>query len=644
MSFKTISGAVKGMGALGQLAFGQPGRWRAFDIVDDQTLVKIEAFTPSGSILGLLAVDVQNTVVSSSKFKTGDHGATEFELALNQDPGFPLVRFMRIVFWIGNKRVFGGYIWKYPGPEKKVTEPFKYSGFGLGQRLYKNKIALKLLENVYQIDSITMNGSNMTVKALSNLFTTDIIGCVAIVKGAEDPHSSGRFDIVSVPALDSIIVVNPAGVNQSIDLGTLYILPREWSVPTTLISDLVKQVVENYFSDLPIVQSTDLIEDTPDAITNAVVDLDGMEDADFLDKMRVLLPDHLIYVDDLGRVVLREKLGLIETLLIGYDAHETSEVRNDDAIVNSLTVNRKQGKETEKAGLFTSAGFAEDDDSVAEDGRSSDEADVPVFWGDDLCQAFAEASVAQTKDPKTTFTVRNMPFRRYRLGDYRWLSPPMRSETIISECQDVSEWDYDPEIITLEEDQSVKQFGAGSIRFDYGSTAVGQQVVLLTDITMTEPERLRFWFKGSRYGQRLTVGIGESSIEEHTFQLFVNSGKFKPFDINPSSLGISRLMKIGFIIEEAGEEQESGALGFTIGHPYVWPTPLPGEQLSLWVDRVSLISTAPLDRTFELVEVEYDIDLRVCHLTFGSRKESLDNFLAGQLRNLNSSKLALREL
>lgn len=642
MSYRGVAGAAIGIGAMGQLAYGQPARWRAFVEDDNQDLVKIEVMTPSGSIIGLLPLDVQNTIVKSFKHKSGDKGGTEFELVLNEDPGFPLVRFTEITVWIGTKRDFHGYIWKYPGPEKKIGDPFVYSGFGMGKRLEKQKIALKLYRNVYQIDSISMAGSDMTVQSTVNLFPEDVVGCVAIVKGAESNASDGRFDIIGA-GLDYVTVVNPAGVNQTLDIGTFYILPREWSDPTTKISDLIKQVITEYFGDLPIAQSLDFIEDTPDALTGAVIDLDGMALDDFIEKMRTLLDDWLIYIDEKSCPVLHAKEGLKETLVVGYDAQETDETRDEDSIVNRITVNRKQGKETQRVGFISQAGFAEDADSIAVNGAFEDEVDVPVFWGDALCQAYAEADLARRKEPKITFMVRNMPYRRWPLGNYRFISPPRLTETIISTCQDADEWTFNDELLGLFEDSSTKQFGAGSIRIDYDIAALDEEVILATDVSLADATRLRFWYKGSIYGQRLKVGIGENSITEHTFQIEVHSGKWKPYDIDVSSLGMSRLVKFGFIFDESPSEFDSATFGFLFGVLFEWPWPLSG-LLSFYVDQISLVSNAPQDRTFELVEVEKVADdKRVCHLTFGARKEMFDNFMAGQFRSLQSARLALRE-
>lgn len=645
MSLTEISGAALGVGAFGQLALGQPARWSAFAPEEDDDLLKIVASTPSGSVLGVFYMDIQNTAVRNFSFKTGDKGGTEFKMVLNQDPGFPLVKFTNITVFQGSRRIFRGYIWKKPGAGKNQNDPWEYSGFGKGKRLEKNKISLVLNENVYQIDAITMNGNDMTVQSIANLASTDVVGCTAIVKGSENESSDGRFTITAA-ATDSVTMVNPAGVAQTLDLGTLYILPREWSETTTMISDLIKQVVTNYFSDLPISQSTALIEDTPDALTNAVVDLEGLDFAEFFEQMRTLLNEtHLLYIDEYDRVVLREKSGTVDTLLVGYDAHEVNETENENAIINRVTVNRKVGKETQKVGLITAAGFAEDADSIANDGVFADEQDVPVFWGDSLCQSFADAFVAKNKDPKITFRVENMPFRYYPLGDYRWISVPRRTETVLSECQDTTEWTWDDELITLVEDTGVKQFGAGSIRFDYDSSAAGKQVVFNTDFRLNEAEKLRFWFKGSLYGQTLTVGIGESSIEEHTFSLFVNGGTWKPYDIDLSSLGLSRIKKLGFIIPDDPDPRGSAALGLgPAGLPLGWSDPLPSEQFSLWVDQISVLSVTSIDRTFELVELEYEAtEKRVCHLTFGSRAEGLDKMLAAQIRSLKTARLALRE-
>ena len=151
----------------------------------------------------------------------------------------------------------------------------------------KKKIALKSGVNLYQIDSISVSGSYVTITLDQDLGTDEVLNCVALVQDATDSDNNGRYQITAF-GVNEITFFNPAGHNQALPVGVVRILPLAWSSPITLVSDLIKQVIENYTDDIPIITDTSLIEDSTGIVTGDTVDLDGMKMTDFFAHMRTL--------------------------------------------------------------------------------------------------------------------------------------------------------------------------------------------------------------------------------------------------------------------------------------------------------------------------------------------------------------------
>lgn len=646
MGFRRVYAPCYGIGALGHVAYQQAAKFRVYEFPPDQGLGKIQVYSPSKVFLGELSTDVRDVVLTGYDFQYGAEGSISFSLELNEEPEFPIVRFAEVVFWIGDDKVFRGYIWKYPGPEKRIDETFKYTGYGMAKRFEKRKIAFVVGLNLYNIDSIAVSGSTVTVYADQTLGYTEVeaLGCICVVTDALDSDNDGRFDIIDVGS-NYIRLTNPAGVVQAISKGLLYIYPREWSDPTTKISDLVKQVMGNYMDNIPISRTTALVDPTPAAVIGGPVDLDGMALDEFVKQMRKVVPENYLYVDADARVVFREKGdAIVATLVIGYDVETASETRDDDGVVNRLFVNRKVGKEDQRAG-FINGGVASNETSIADVGVLEAEEDVPVYWSNALCQSFAEKQVALLSQTRTTVTLKDVPWAYYPIGLWRIITQPRRRASILADCEATTGWEWDSEMITLTADASERVFGARSLKAEFDETAEGLAWTYAVDFVVIDPERLEFFYKAGRLGQRIIFGYGENSYTENEVEVYGYSNQWRQKVIDISAFSGGRIREIGFRVEEAnsGEgaaEAGIGEPGYPIMHSF---SIMPVEDFR--VDNIQVISTSSEHKTIELVNVKGKNrdGLKAMDLTFGVRDVGLDGEIVGLARSLKTSRLALRE-
>lgn len=598
---------------------------------------------PNGIDLGLLALDIQNPQVMRYKFRYGSTGSLEFSIEFNEDPDLPAIRFAELQFFIGKRQSYRGYITKYPGPEKKPTESWKFTGLGMGARFEKKKIALKESKDIYQIASIDITDSLVTVTTTVDLFTQDVLGCVAVVKGADNSDNDGRFDI-TVRTANSISFVNPAGADQALPLGLLYILPREWSDPTTKLSELITQVVTEYMGDIPILTDVSLIEESPEIITGDVLDIDGMEMSEFFAHMRILAQNYLLYVDEEKRVVFRKKSEkLVQILVIGYDFHDVQETLNEGEVVNRWFVNQKEDRSKDQPIGYRRGGVASDPTSIANYGLLESEQDVPVQYGTALCQAMAEALVQNTKEPKTTLLVKNAPFGYYELGLYKVITQPRPRDSVIHECETLTGWEWDPEAIeaTIETENLI--YGAGAIKLEYDFSAEGKVFLLRPNLVLMEPRRLRFWFRGNRVGQQISFCYGQDSYLENVVSFYCYTTRWRQFDVSLESFSKSKLGQIAFRIDDSGEELAAATYGAgPIGLPFAWPNRYSGLD-QFYIDRISVFSTSSEHKVLELTDVQVEKgDKSVCQLTYGIREESTPEYLSKQFRSLETARLALR--
>lgn len=622
-SFRSIYAPALGIGPL-----STPCSYRSDFLVfqsvsESNSEPSLSLSTYTGAFLGSMAMDVLYTILSSIEFRYGVTGSIDCKFELNSESDIPLVRFTDLVFYIGPVAAWRGYIWSRPGPDKKAGDSWKYSGKGTGSRLEKVNIALKENKDFYEILSILHDDeTNTSTIFVSSLFTIDIVGRVCILQDSEDSNNDGRYEVIDAghdSGGDYIAVINPAGIVQSLSVGTIYILPEEWSDPSTKLSDLVKQVVTEYCDDLPISQTLDFIEECA-TITGDVVDLDKMSVDEFFKQIRLLAPDYELFVNSDAQVVFRKKsIVAVEIALAGYDFHNVENSINEDKIVNRWRVNSKEGKESSFTG-FSSGGFAQDLTSIKNIGVQEESEDVPVYYGDSLKQALAEALLEQSVNPSETVTVKNAPFDYYKLGIWKIIMQPRPQESVLSECEILSDWTASsPSIIDLSIESSNVVFGAGALKAEYNSAATDGTVTFDTDFIVIDPQYFRLWYRGTRIGQKVIFGFGESDFLENTFEIYVYSTRWKRFDIPMEGIDIKRIKKIGYKIGDAHD----------------------GDQFL--IDGISIFSTVSNHKLLELIEVRVVAGTsRFCDLTFGTRPSRLDDFMAGIFRSANMTRLALR--
>lgn len=628
MSFKSIFAPAIGIGSLGGMMYSQYQQFKVFvpTVFPDTDEAGISLSSYTGAFLGSLPIDIQEVALTEMEFRYGDIGAIDFKLSLNQDPPVPILRFTEVVFSIGVDKIFKGYVWKYPGPDKKMEDAWEYSGFGMGKRLEKAPIKLKPDVDIYQIDSIEQRDDITTRIHLSiPLADSDVVDRVCFVNDAEDDNNNGRFDVSAVDPDFAMWIefVNPAGLDQALNKGLLTILPKEWSDPTTTISDLIKQVVSNYLGDLPISSAVGNISPSPAMFTGAILNLDNLSLSEFFKQIRMAVSGWDFFIDADSVVVFRERSSThVAILIIGYDVHDAKNTRNDDDVVNRWTVNRKLGKEEDRVG-FETGGIAQDATSIKNFGLFADDQDVPVYYGDALCTAMAQELVNQTKDPKDIILINNAPFRNYPIGPWKIITSPRAQESEITGCEDIEGWDFSGPLTPSIETTNLV-FGAGALRVEYDADASGSTFIFNTLFYCIDPVFLRFWYKGKRIGQKMKFAFGDTSLdfESETLskEVFVYSTRYRRLDIPLQNVSIGRMQKLGFRIEN------------------------PLDDDFFLVDEISIYSTVSNHKILDLKEVKIHLgDRRYCDLIFGALPSRMEDYLAGVFRTVKMAKLALKE-
>lgn len=625
MSFKSIVAPALGIGSMGSMIFAQKQQFKVFvaPTFPDLDEINLEISSYTGAFLGKIPLDIQETIVTSLEFRYGEEGSIDFSIELNQEPSIPLLRFTEVALVFNTEKIFRGYIWKSPGPDKKPGESWKYSGYGMAKRLEKAKVILKPDVNVFQIDHIEQMDNDSKVFVDPLLPEANLEGRVCIVEDADDDNNNGRFDITYNEFVQFVQFVNPAGLEQVLNKGLLTILPKEWSEPTTTLSQLLRQVVSNYVVNLPISSGVGSIEDNDSLLTGSVINIDKITIAEFFKQLRMITQDMDLFVDGDSVINFRNKpTKPISTIVLGYDGHDVENHRNEDEVVNRWTVNRKLGKEEDRSG-FEIGGLAQDDTSIKNFGLVEDDQEVPVYYGDELCQKMAEALVEQTKDPKDTITIKSAPFAHYKIGPWRVITNPRPDETILDDCESTDGWTTSGTVSLSVETENVV-FGAGAIKASYGSGSTGATFSLAMDFNCVDPTFLRFWYKGPRTGQRIRFAFGDQSLDfddpDRSREVFVYSTRYRRLDIPISNISLRHLGRVGFKIED----------------------PHNGDYLL--VDRISISSTVSSHLDIDLKEVKMCMNTRrYCDLIYGALPSRMDDYLAGVFRSVKMLKLALRE-
>ena len=643
MSFRSVFSAGFGYAPLGLLPGGGVSRFSVFSFPDLGSEPRIHVFAPDGIDIGYLPLDIQDSQVSKFRFRYGVTGSLDFSIELNAEPEFPQVRFAEMLFYIGNRKAYRGYISKYPGPEKKISDPWRIAGLSMSARFDKKKIALKSGVNLYQIDSISVSGSYVTITLDQDLGTDEVLNCVALVQDATDSDNNGRYQITAF-GVNQITFFNPAGHNQALPVGVVRILPLAWSSPITLVSDLIKQVIENYTDDIPIITDTSLIEDSTGIVTGDTVDLDGMKMTDFFAHMRTLAQDYRLYIDEDKRVVFQKKsTSLVAIIIIGYEINETQEVLDDSEVINRWYVNQKKDRTVTAPQGFKAGAVSSDATSIANYGLLESEQDVPVYYGTGLCQAMADALVQSTKDPKNTITAKNVPFDYYELGLYKIITHPRMRDTVLHECETLTGWTYNAERMKASIITDNVIYGNAAIKIAYDWYAEGEVFYLSPNLPIMKPERLRFWYRGNRIGQKITFMYGENSYTENEVSFSCYTTRWRPFDVDLTAFTGSKLGQFGFRLDDSGEVLRQATFGSGLmGTAFAWGNRY-SEVRNFFIDEITLYSLSSEHKTIELTEVEVVAeDTQVCNLTFGPRLEGMPEYLAKQFRNLETARIALR--
>lgn len=632
VGFSEIEYNLWGMSAFGTTWLGRPLPiidFDAFDAgegVDDRIVLR----SASGAINGFISFLCRDTIVESAYFEKDLEGCGAFEIRLNKLPKIPINNLSVIQFSFDSVPIFTGQITKGPTPGEYKKGPYVFSGNGLRERLKKCRIT-----NPYKfsIFSVTDSGSDIIIQ-ISGTFPGalgTLTGLTAIVKDSDQSQNNGTYEILSYTS-NTITVLKPNGVTTTTQIGTVAILPEYWA-NSHLVSDVLKYNLENFLPANGIIGYDHAkIEETTGIYTLGANDYDGMEMEKFFDLIRKILDGSTgnlwqLEIDGEGDVHLFSKsLTVIDKYFVGYQITGEPNIKQDtNQIANSVSILRNKARESQGNG-FRQAGLASDLTSIAKYDISEYQEEVPGYFSNATGQAYAEAILANRKDPSTTASIKDMNFKIYQFGLYGYVTSPDFFMQVLNECDSLTGWTSGV-AITDSLDNQILVDGANSIKLEFDETAEGQTYIydFPEKKILTNPRTILFWVRSNRPGVYCKFGIGSTSHTENQYEFEVSPIN----EFNPIAIDISDLALV-----------EVGQIGFQFFN-------LLAVDYEFYIDFIRIEHYTALHYNLPLKKARYNLDSHrnYVDLTMGSpfANPTLAEFMAGLKGQIELTKLNLKE-
>jgi len=241
------------------------------------------------------------------------------------------------------------------------------------------------------------------------------------------------------------------------------------------------------------------------------------------------------------------------TFWIGYNLNDFRPRTDFNGVVNNWTLLRSQGKAAGGAG-WSVAGIYRDPTSESLHGINEDEQQIPGFVGQLDADLIGNALLADSKDPKVSgrsggWQARN-EFEFLTEGLYRFIMPRSDFAEVVDPLDDASKFSIiGGGDLTVEDDATTFMFGASSIKLT-SSSAVGTRAE--TDLEVSGIiKKIIFYIRSNLKGNFLTVGVGSSVWNQHTFKPDIAlTGTFIPIEWDVSDKNIRSIGKFAIEINE----------------------------------------------------------------------------------------------
>lgn len=277
----------------------------------------------------------------------------------------------------------------------------------------------------------------------------------------------------------------------------------------------------------------------------------------FLNKILDTLADMANYnwgVDGNGDFFWEPKTSsTVKTLFAGYDMTSFEPKLNLQDVKNVIMVQRQEGRGSGGSG-WAVAGIFNDDTSVAKYGRKELNYQIPGFFSDADAQIVGENLRDEFSEPKITAKADGLLVQTaddiLERGQYRVILPQESYSSTVNDVDDEGEWTIFGSGLTKSDDTTNFVHGASSLKLDYTSALNARaEIPLVVDIGLIE--RIRFYIRGSKLGNYLTLGVGTTSWDENTTDLPITAvNAFFLFDWDVTNLGLSSFEKLAIRVDE----------------------------------------------------------------------------------------------
>ncbi|EMO12508.1 hypothetical protein LEP1GSC165_0047 [Leptospira santarosai str. CBC523] len=630
MGFAIKNMALRGTGSFGSTMWAQPLPLQTFETYEDDGNTgdgRIDVSTVSGTLLGSIPINVQNTRWSKLRFENDRQGCRDITFELNRMPDFPIERFTKIKISIQGEDVWGGYVYSYPTEAFDKRQKLEFKGFGFRELLKKVKIKPMPGKYLYEIQRITESGVNIIIDLNAPVHEAVKVGDYFFVTEAFDSKNNGRYNVISTGG-NQIVALRPNGVNQTIPQGLLTVIPSVWTNESALISDLVKQIVTEYCTNAKgISKSVSRIKDTTGILLGGRLDFDKMTVHQAFEKIRGILDGWYLWTDPNGLVVLSpDPPDLVDMIFAPEDCvFERDE--DLDEIVNHVEVNRTKDRD-DSTKSFGLAAWAEDPTSIKKWGILENEIDVPNYFDKPICQTIANNELTRKREPVERFTTKLASFRNWKFGKYKIVSPWGFYKEILTDLDSMAGFVVDAAITATLNDE-VLVTGYKSLKLSVNPASSGKWIKIPIGKRFLRSKKIFLYVYSNKVGEFFSFGFGETSCEEHTIEIpSAQNVSFQRYQIEIEAANIEYLGEIGFRIDNA-------------------PVPVAGPNggLEIYIDEVSIQSygrkhsVTSLERVITIIEPHK----RYCELEFGKPRTTLDSQLAGTMALVYTQRLALKD-
>lgn len=318
--------------------------------------------------------------------------------------------------------------------------------------------------------------------------------------------------------------------------------------------------------------------------------------------------------DDLSRIV--------KTYFVGYDVTDFNPQLNVDSIINSVTVQRQNGRGSGGAG-WVIIGVYNDDTSIKKYELKQKNFLFPGSIGDDDGATIGAALLAQNATPRysgeATGKIVISGDDYLPRGNYRIIMPPSIYTRVINDCDTASDFaKVGSGDLSLTASSDILVSGSGSIRMAY-SSALNDRAELTMDLKAGTLKTILIWLYSVRTST-VTIGIGAGAWNQYTKQIAVNvTGQFFGVEWDVSALGITHITKFGIRIDDAA----------ALGPNYIYfdklETRLSGSQHYILEKKET--------------KYEYDKDNQKADITFGALPPKLYDFVANVMSTAQEASL-----